>query len=113
MLMLVATAVLENRREIVRPEAVNLKCPQLLLLYLVPTIYELISQCPISPNSPIFVCLFRGSFTKLYFISKVYKYILRASIPTTSFLDYSLQKGAAISVNAKGLSKDEIKSLNK
>ena len=52
-------------------------------------------------------------FTKPYFISKVYEYLLRAGIPTAGFSGHSLQTGAAVSATAKGLSKDEIKFFSR
>ena len=79
----------------------------------VSAVRRLISQYPAPPNSPAFSRFFGFPFTKLYFISKIHEYLLRAGILTAGFSCHSLQKGAAISANAKGLSKDEIKSLRR
>jgi hypothetical protein len=79
----------------------------------VSAVRRLVSQCPAPPNSTAFARSFRGPFTKLYFIRKVHEYLLRAGIPTAGFSGHSLQKGAAVSANGKGLSKDEIKSLGR
>jgi len=59
------------------------------------------------------VKIYTPLFKKLYFISKVHKYLLRAGIPTASFSGHSLRKGAAVLAKGKGLSKDEIKSLGR
>jgi hypothetical protein len=54
-----------------------------------------------------------GPFSKSYFISKTYELLLRAGIPINGFSGHSIHKGATVIAIARGISKEDIKLMDR
>src|SRR5947207_8308022 len=53
------------------------------------------------------------SFSKFYFITQIHELLLQAEISTHGFSDHSIRKKVAIFISARGISKNDIKLMDR
>ena len=64
------------------------------------------------PNDPLFSRTL-SSFNRAYIVDKIKELLLRAGISNSNFSGHSLRKGAAVTAAANGISKENIKLLDR
>jgi hypothetical protein len=74
---------------------------------------NLFQTYPKSNLSPLFVGPPGHPFSKPYFVFKMHELLLNAGISTTGYSGHSLRKGAAVTADRNGISKNDIKLLGR
>ena len=77
----------------------------------VTTLRTLFTRYPKHPQTPLFTRPYGQSFSKQFFVLKMRELLLNAGISTFGYSGPSLRKGAAVTANCNGISKQDIMLL--
>ena len=73
----------------------------------------LFTRYPKPPRSPLFCRSYGQPFSKQFFVLKMRELLLDAGISTIGYSGHSLRKGAAVTADCNGISKQDIKLLGR
>jgi hypothetical protein len=73
----------------------------------------LFDRYPAPPQAPLFARPFSQPFSKAFFVQAMHFLLLNAGIPTFGYSGHSLRKGAAVTADHNGISRQHIKLLGR